>query len=86
MAKLKNKKLNADEILHLINKQWANRQDVKLLGYIGDNKSYEVMQDIRKIVQEKGYTLPKELVPMEAVVDYFKININYLKKVRSKNL
>ena len=75
------KTLSANELLKLINTQWATTEDVKLIGSVGNNKALEIKKEIKKELEKEGYRLPNNLVPMSKVVDYFKININYLKKV-----
>lgn len=74
-------RLNANEILDLLNTQWADTKLIKKLGYVGTNKAWEISKKIRDELEKEGYWLPRGLVPMEKVVEYFKININYLKKV-----
>lgn len=76
------KTLSANEILNLLNKQWATAQDIRAIGSVGANKALEIKNEIRKKVEVDGYKLPStRLLPMQYVIDYFKININYLKKV-----
>ncbi|MBO6243611.1 MAG: hypothetical protein J6O41_03470 [Clostridia bacterium] len=74
------KKLPTNELLELINNQWATVEDIRLIGSVGYNKALEIKNDIILELGE-NYFLPRGLVPMDKVVDYFNININYLKKV-----
>ena len=76
-------KLTANETLDLLNKQWADTNDVKKLACCGSNRAGVIKKEIREQLGET-YFLPKGLVPMDKLFDYLKININYLKKV-SKN-
>lgn len=85
------KYLTAEETLDLITtKQWATSNDVYLLSGKGRNTTAEDIKSIREMLEEKGYRLPRGLLPMEEVVNFYKININYLKKVcslpRNKNV
>lgn len=73
--------MSSNELLNLLNKQWASAQDIKSIGCVGINKSYEIRREIATELGKQGYRLPHNLVPMEKVVEYFKININYLKKL-----
>ena len=41
--------------------------------------------ELRKQIKEEGFELPSNLVPMERVVDYYHINITYLKKISKIN-
>lgn len=74
--------LTANELLETINKYWADTKDIMQLGMIGRNKALEIKKEISDGLKEKGYKLPQNYVPMEKVVDYFKINISYLRKVK----
>lgn len=79
------KRLTANELLDALNSQWATVQDIKLIGSVGSNKAYEIKDEIRKQVEADGYRLPNNLLPMSYVIDYFKINISYLKKVAKED-
>lgn len=76
-----NKFLSASETLDLLNKQWATKQDIQYLANVGDTKGGEITKELKKIVEDKGYRLPHGLFPMAIVKEYFKIDINYLKKI-----
>lgn len=75
------KRLSATETLELLNNQWATTSDVKKLACVGNNRGSDIMRAIRENAESQGYHLPRGLVPMEMVIDYLKININYLKKI-----
>lgn len=78
---MKKIRLSSEELLEVLNTQWATANDVKLIGCVGQNKALEIMKEIRTKIENDGYYLPRNLVPMEKVIEYFKININYLKKM-----
>ncbi len=81
------KPLSATEILDRISKQWATKKDVMDIGYIGDTTAGKVMKEItNNVFKEKNKKLPKGLIPMELLIDYFGININYLKKVAKEQI
>ena len=71
----------AQELLEIINTQWANKTSIMRIACVGENKAWEIYHAIRDEVLKSGYKLPPNLIPMEKVVDYFNININYLKKI-----
>lgn len=73
--------LNATETLDLLNKQWLNTEDIMKIAFIGQSKAREITKDLTKIVEDKGYRLPRGLFPTQIVQEYFGININYLKKI-----
>ncbi len=72
------KVLSASETLEILSKQWATKQDIQRLAYVGDSKASEMAKEITTMVNKK---LPKGLYPMAIVKDYLGIDINYLKKV-----
>ena len=39
------------------------------------------MRELRKQLEQDNYFLPTNLLPMDKVVEYLKLNIPYLKKV-----
>lgn len=83
-TKTARKESTANEILACLNKQWASNNDLIIIGGIGLNKAIEDRKNIEKIFKEKhgdDCRLPKAKVPMEEVIDYYKININYLRKI-----
>lgn len=75
------KKLSAAELLELISNQWADKTSIQLIAGIGESKAFEVLHEIRGELISQGYRLPPYVVPMEKVVEYYNLNINYLKKV-----
>ena len=64
--------MTVDETLKLIAQQWCNLSDLMKLANIGRNSSL-------------GYYVPKNAVPMQEVVKYLNIDIDYLES-RSKNM
>lgn len=79
--KTKREPATADEILKVIQKPWATTQDIVIIGCIGINKAAKDKEKIAEMVESEGWKLPPRVVPMDKVVEYYKININYLKKV-----
>lgn len=73
--------LTSNEMLEILNKQWATKRDIQYLAYVGENKAGDMAKEITKIIEDKGYRLPRGLFPMSVVKDYLKIDINYLKKM-----
>lgn len=78
--------MEAKNLLILINKQWATTDDIMKIGEVGYHKALSIKKEINDILESQNYKLPKNKVPMEFVVDYFKINISYLKKVSNQNI
>ena len=77
--------MNANELLKLISKQWCNLTDLmKLLG-CGRNKALDIKRDIKNKLVSEGYYIPGNNLPMQAVVDALKIDIDRLEKIKSLN-
>lgn len=73
--------MKANDLLNMINKQWATTTDIMSIGEVGYHKALDIKKEIATVLENQKYKLPKNKVPMEFVVEYFKINISYLKKV-----
>ncbi len=73
--------MSAEETMKIITKQWCNLTDLmKLLG-CGRNKSLEVKKQIKNKLINEGYFIPGNDLPMQAVVDVLKIDIDRLEKI-----
>lgn len=65
----------------MISKQWCSITDLmKLLGY-GRNKTLEVKKDIKDKLLNEGYYIPGNNLPMQAIVDVLKIDIDKLERM-----
>ncbi len=78
--------MNAKETLNLISKQWCDMSDLKKLTGLGQNNAVKLRNEIKLSLINKGYTLPNRLLPMNEVVNYLKINIQYLQKMAKQNI
>ena len=77
--------MNAKETLELLSKQWATVHDVIQLTGFKKSRAYEIVYEIRQDLLKQGYLLPRGVIPMECVVEKFKINIEYLKQMKDIN-
>ena len=78
--------IQADEMLEILNKQWATIQDIMKIGALGRNKARDIKNEIERNIIDQGLKLPNNLVPMEKVIEYFKINLDFLVTInKSKN-
>ena len=78
--------LSADEMLEILNSQWATVQDIMKIGALGRNKARNIKNEIERNIIDQGLKLPNNLVPMEKVIEYFKINLDFLVTInKSKN-
>lgn len=75
--------MSAEETMKIITKQWCNLTDLmKLLG-CGRNKALEIKKQIKDKLINEGYFIPVNDLPMQAVVDVLKIDIDRLEKIIS---
>ena len=73
--------MSAEETIKIITKQWCNLTDLmKLLG-CGRNKALDVKKQIKNKLINEGYFIPVNDLPMQAVVDVLKIDIDRLEKI-----
>lgn len=77
--------MTVDETLKLISQQWCNLLDLMKLANIGRNSALTIKSKIKNDLEKEGYYVPKNAVPMQEVVKYLNIDIDYLES-RSKNL
>lgn len=70
--------MNARETLELISKQWCTTEDIKKLTGLGKNSALKLKSKIKTDLLNKGYSLPSKLLPMYEVVNYLKIDVDYL--------
>lgn len=75
------KTISAKDTLEIISKQWCSSQDFSILSNTGKNTTLKLMRELRKQLKQDNYFLPTNLLPMDKVVEYLKLNIPYLKKV-----
>lgn len=75
--------MNAEETMKIITKQWCNLTGLmKLLG-CGRNKALDIKKQIKNKLVNEGYYIPGNDLPMQAVVDVLKIDIDRLEKIIS---
>lgn len=79
--KTKREPATAEEVLKIIQKPWATKYDMAIIGSVGLNRAKEDRKNIAEKIENDGYKLPAYVVPMDKVIEYYKINISYLKKV-----
>ena len=78
----KRKYYSASEQLKAMTSQWANNRSIMIIGGVGLNKATEIRKEIENKIKKDGYRLPRNaVVPMKYVIDYFNIDIGYLKKL-----
>ncbi|MGM9848353.1 MAG: hypothetical protein ACI312_01205 [Bacilli bacterium] len=78
--------MSAEETMRIITKQWCNLTDLmKLLG-CGRNKALDVKKQIKNKLINEGYFIPGNDLPMQAVVDVLKIDIDRLEKIKKLSI
>jgi hypothetical protein len=78
--------MNANETLQLISKQWCDLNELMKLTQVGKNNALKIRKELKSELEQDGYILPKNLLPMCEVVNKLKINIPYLQKMARKEL
>ncbi len=73
--------MNAKETLELISKNWCNVNDLMRLTGLSKSSALRLK---RKIKEYLNYELHTVDLPMNIVVDYLKIDINYLKNLATR--
>ncbi len=77
--------MSAEETMEIITKQWCNLTDLmKLLG-CGRNKALDIKKQIKDKLINEGYFIPGNDLPMQAVVDVLKIDMDRLEKIIKLN-
>ena len=86
MTKPKNKP-TAQEILNVIDGMWVDVNGISVIAYCGYNTALEHMKKIREQIRNKyDKECPRSFVPTDVVIDYFNINVNYLRKVKERKI
>ena len=76
------KKVSAKEMLELITgTQYMGTSDICLLGSCGRAKAQSIIKQIKTVLNEKGVYTPTRFVPTEYVINYFNIDVEYLKRL-----
>lgn len=73
--------MNIQETIQLIKKQWCTIEDLMKLVQVSRTSAFRIKQEIVSMLAEKGYKLPQGLLPMNEVVNYLKIDLDYLERV-----
>ena len=78
----KRKYYSASEQLRAMSSQWADNKTIMIIGGVGMNKAAVIRKRIEEKIKDDGLNLPRQaIVPMKYVIDYFNIDINYLKRL-----
>lgn len=73
--------MKANELLELLSHQWCSLNDLMKICKCGKNKAPIVKNRIKNELLEEGYIIPSRSLPMKAVVDKLKIDLDYLEKM-----
>ena len=68
--------MSAQETLKLVSQQWCNLQDLMRLAQVGRNSALTIKGAIKNNLEQQGYYVPKNAVPMQEVVKYLNIDID----------
>ena len=75
------------EMISILSKQWANVNDIKKIASFGRDKSTIIRNSIINDILSSGKKLPiakQKLVPMEYVIQYLDINVDYIYSMAKK--
>ena len=70
-----------NEILEIANKRFCNLEDLKILSGYGTNNAIKLRKELKNKLISEGYFVPKNLLPMDKVIKYLNINLDYYKKL-----
>ena len=73
--------MKANELLEILAQQWCSLNDLMKICKCGKNKALIVKNRIKNELLEEGYIIPSRSLPMKAVVDKLKIDLDYLEKM-----
>ena len=79
--------MSSIEFLRILSKQWANVNDIKKIAFCGRDKAIIIRNCIAEDIEKNGKTLPiarQKLVPMENVIKYLNINVDYIYSMAKK--
>lgn len=74
--------MSTDEILKIISKQWCSLDDLRNLTGLGKNSLLKLKREIKKSLNSNS--IPNKLLPMNEVVKYLNIDVDYLIKLERK--
>lgn len=74
--------MSTDEILKIISKQWCSLDDLRNLTGLGKNNLLKLKREIKKSLNNNS--IPNKLLPMNEVVKYLNIDVDYLIKLERK--
>ena len=77
--------MSAEETMKIITKQWCNLADLMKLLHCGRNKALDIKKQIKDKLISEGYYIPGNDLPMQAVVDILKIDIDRLERIIKLN-
>lgn len=75
------KQLSATEMLQTLAKQWLTTADIKRIACCGYDKARAIRDGVANYLKEKNYYFPSGYLPTKEVIEYLKIDVNYLKKL-----
>ena len=77
------------EMMSILSKQWATASDIQKIASCGRDNAINIRNNIIYNIRKEGKNLPiakKKLVPMENVIKYLNLNIDYIASMAEKEL
>lgn len=75
------------EMIKILSKPWASVTDIKKIGACGRDTATTIRELITTDIYKTGKRLPigrEKLVPMQNVIDYFNLDIDYIYSMAEK--
>jgi hypothetical protein len=75
------------ELFEILSKTWANVNDIKLIASCGRDGASFIRDCIMSEIMKNGSRLPtakKKIVPMESVIKFLDLNIDYIASMAQK--
>ena len=73
--------METNELLKILSQQWCSLNDLMKICKCGKNKALIDKNKIKNQLLDEGYIIPSRDLPMKAVVDILKIDIDYLREM-----
>lgn len=79
--------MSSIEMMSILSKQWATASDIQQIANCGRDNAIIIRNNIISKIKKEGKNLPiakKKIVPMESVIEYLSLNIDYIYSMAQK--
>ena len=81
--------MSYQELFTIVSQPWASIKEISKIARCGRDAAIKVRDEIEDKIIKSGKKLPKSkkiYVPMKEVLDYFELDINFIKEMALKEL